>query len=390
MYWNRWLESVYLLCDPEDSEYQRPRYDPEKAKYTIEEEIDRIRKEITESDGFDIDFSYYRCVFNYHSAYLDSCEIAEEPETDGDLLKKLAQNSLDDYNKLNKTEFKFVKVEKANFHVSGAALMFLITFEVVDPYDDVTKPFQARLRHILLDSSTEYVFCRPKPNQTGGMRDECEVLSGWRSWVEHAYVVKPAGDPECLKHHYIPKPEDNIPHLTQDEEIKEINRQIRESEGFDIDFSKFRCLFNYHLVDPDDHDFLDEPGTNEVLMRILTKESVKQYNKEKGTRIQFLEVEKANYYFCNGYMFLITFKVFDHTDKEKKTYQARIHYSTHYPTEYVFVRPKPDPEDSSDEESSDSEEDVSEEGNSEEGSDEGVKNEEDIDPSSFQMGRIEK
>lgn len=44
--------------------------------------------------------------------------------------------------------------------------MFLITFEVRDPYDGLIKPFQARVRH-LKHTFTEHVFCRPKPNAGG-------------------------------------------------------------------------------------------------------------------------------------------------------------------------------------------------------------------------------
>ena len=64
-----------------------------------------------------------------------------------------------------KRKFEFVRVVKSNFHFS-AGLMFLITFEVIDPYDSEIKPFQARVRY-LNDTFTEYVFCRPKPNAGG-------------------------------------------------------------------------------------------------------------------------------------------------------------------------------------------------------------------------------
>ena len=58
-----------------------------------------------------------------------------------------------------------MSVVKANFHYS-AGFMFLITFEVRDPYDGLIKPFQARVRH-LKHTFTEHVFCRPKPNAGG-------------------------------------------------------------------------------------------------------------------------------------------------------------------------------------------------------------------------------
>ncbi|VVA93617.1 unnamed protein product [Arabis nemorensis] len=97
----------------------------------------------------------------------------------------------------------------------------------------------------------------------------------------------------------------------------------------------FRYLFNYHLVDPKDYDFLDELNNGE-LMDKLSRESIRRYNKDKGTEFEFVKVEKVNFHGCCGYMFLITFQVLDPSDKQEKTFQARVRYTTHYPTEYVF------------------------------------------------------
>ncbi|ESQ29055.1 hypothetical protein EUTSA_v10023855mg, partial [Eutrema salsugineum] len=177
----------------------------------------------------------------------------------------------------------------------------------------------------------------------------------WKSWLEDAFLLCTPDDPECLKYHYMTKTEKDEPQLTVEQEIAEMNKQIYESEGFDIDYSMFRCLFNYHLVDPDDHDFLKEPENDGDLMKRVSQESLKRYNQEKETAFEFVEVEKANYHFCCGFMFLITFYVLDPFDHQRKTFQARIFYSSIYPTEYVFCRPKPDPNVHSDESS---EEDV--------------------------------
>uniref|UniRef100_A0A1J3FSW5 Cystatin domain-containing protein n=1 Tax=Noccaea caerulescens TaxID=107243 RepID=A0A1J3FSW5_NOCCA len=77
-------------------------------------------------------------------------------------------------------------------------------------------------------------------------------------------------------------------------------------------------------------------------MKKLSQESIKRYNEEWKTNFEFVEVVKANFHFAAGYIFLITFDVLDPSDNQKKTFQARIYYSSCYPTEYVFVRPKPD------------------------------------------------
>ncbi|AEE34066.2 Cystatin/monellin superfamily protein [Arabidopsis thaliana] len=166
--WIKWLEPVFLLWKPEDPGYERPAYrdwtkEEDEPKYSPEKELALLDKQILASDGFDIDFTHFRCVFNYHLAYLDSHEFVDEPETTRDLLERLSRKALDDYNQESRTQFEFVKVVKANFHFC-CAIMFLITFEVVDPYDNLIKLFQTRVRHAE-DIVTEYVFCRPKPNQ---------------------------------------------------------------------------------------------------------------------------------------------------------------------------------------------------------------------------------
>ncbi|CAN8276023.1 unnamed protein product [Cochlearia groenlandica] len=162
--WTSWLEPAYILRKPEDRNYERPTYmtrtDQDKPHYTPEQELAKYNIK----GGFDIDFTLFRCVFNYHPSELDSDDFVDEPETTGDLLKKLSQESLNEYNQQNETKYEFLKVVKANFHYA-AGIMFLITFEVKkDSYDYGTKLFQARVRHNK-DILVEYIFCRPKPNQ---------------------------------------------------------------------------------------------------------------------------------------------------------------------------------------------------------------------------------
>lgn len=98
----------------------------------MREQLDRMREQVNQSDGFDIDFDD-----------VEFGEFGNEPETTGDFLTRLAQKSLEDRNVKEKREFEFVRVVKSNFHFS-AGLIFLITFEVIDPYDGKIKPFQAR------------------------------------------------------------------------------------------------------------------------------------------------------------------------------------------------------------------------------------------------------
>ncbi|VVA93631.1 unnamed protein product [Arabis nemorensis] len=164
--WTSWLEPAFLLWEPNDDDYERPPYMTRAEgdnTYTPDEEFANMAQQVNKSDGFDIDFSNFLCVFNYHPAVLDSRQFVKEPETTVDLLNRLAQGSLYGYNQANETEFEFVKVVRANYHFA-CAIMFLITFQVKDPCDDQIKHFQARVRHAR-GTVLEYVFCRPEPNQ---------------------------------------------------------------------------------------------------------------------------------------------------------------------------------------------------------------------------------
>ncbi|XP_023643863.1 uncharacterized protein LOC111832017 [Capsella rubella] len=166
--WTSWLEPAYLLWKPGGRGYERPSYmtrtEEDEPKLTPEQELEIMTKEVNDSDGFDIDFSSFLCVFNYHPAIFDSDLFAdEESATTEDFLNRLAHEALDGHNAKHGTEYEFVKVVKANYHFA-CAIMFLITFQVKDPYDDKIKLFQTRVRqgrHI----TTDFVFCRPKPNQ---------------------------------------------------------------------------------------------------------------------------------------------------------------------------------------------------------------------------------
>ncbi|CAA7022821.1 unnamed protein product [Microthlaspi erraticum] len=167
--WTWWVEDAYLLLTPEEEDYIRAKYitknEEDEPKLTREQEIDLMNEQIDASEGFDIDFSLFRCLFNYHPLDFDDDDFAEPPETNGDLVKKLSEQSLDIYNQENRTGYEFDKVLYANFHGSSG-IMFLITFQVKDPVDNLAKEFQARVRYTFV-SNTDFVFCRPKPNQEG-------------------------------------------------------------------------------------------------------------------------------------------------------------------------------------------------------------------------------
>ncbi|CAA7022820.1 unnamed protein product [Microthlaspi erraticum] len=166
--WSWWVEDAFLVHSPDEPEpWFKPWYitktEDDEPKLTTEQEIDLMNEQINVSKGFDIDYKLFRCLFNYHPVVLDDYQFVEPPETNVDLLNRLCEKSIDDYNQENKTEFEFVKPLYANFHMSSG-IMFLITFEVKDPVDNLAKQFQARVRYSFLDK-TEFVFCRPRPTK---------------------------------------------------------------------------------------------------------------------------------------------------------------------------------------------------------------------------------
>ncbi|WZZ47852.1 hypothetical protein YC2023_044111 [Brassica napus] len=199
-----------------------------------------MREQVNQSDGFDIDFDD-----------VEFGEFGNEPETTGDFLTRLAQKSLEDRNvkevkctfkfvylfilgtkvssmkqqDIDKREFEFVRVVKSNFHFS-AGLIFLITFEVIDPYDGKIKPFQARVRY-LNDTFTEYIFCRPKPNIIGvkyygnaktnvAAKNQRGIASGWSTFIPN-YKLK-----DVIS---------NVEHLLNDEKTEPMDPWYEGFEG---------------------------------------------------------------------------------------------------------------------------------------------------------------
>ncbi|CAH2048117.1 unnamed protein product [Thlaspi arvense] len=177
---------------------------------------------------------------------------------------------------------------------------------------------------------------------------------GWTWFVEDAFLVhSPDEKKPWIRPPYITKTEKDEPWLTTDEEIDLMNEEINKSLGFDIDYSLFRCLFNYHPVELEENEFVGldrkfvEEKSNEELLTRLTRKSLEIYNQENKTEYVFVKIDHANFHLSSGVMFLITFQVKDPADKLIKMFQARVLYSIFYEHEYVFCRPKPNQEVSS-------------------------------------------
>ncbi|EOA33246.1 hypothetical protein CARUB_v10021829mg, partial [Capsella rubella] len=115
-----------------------------EPQYTTQQEYVMMRRQVRKSQGFDIDFTQFRSVFNYRPVNLDCNEYAMEPETTRELLKRLSKNSLKKYNNEWFTKYEFLKVR--------------------DPYDNLPKLFQTRVRDYF-GVKEFHILCRPKPNQ---------------------------------------------------------------------------------------------------------------------------------------------------------------------------------------------------------------------------------
>ena len=73
-----------------------------------------------------------------------------------------------------------------------------------------------------------------------------------------------------------------IHYHTQVEECRIINDQIVKSQGFDVDFSKLRYLFDFQPAFLDEVYPLGKPDTGRVCFGRLSAEAIEIYNKKRG------------------------------------------------------------------------------------------------------------
>ncbi|KAF3507046.1 hypothetical protein F2Q69_00001108 [Brassica cretica] len=134
----------------------RGKEDDTSPKYTDQEERNLINKQIRKSQGFDVDFSKFRCLFDFYPSFLDECHSTVITETDRQFFGRLAQESVADY--------KFTTLERNKGYI------YFITFVAKDPCDQ-TKVFQAMVCNVLC-REIEHSFCRLKPGQKGECNED--------------------------------------------------------------------------------------------------------------------------------------------------------------------------------------------------------------------------
>ncbi|XP_009120205.2 uncharacterized protein LOC103845122 isoform X6 [Brassica rapa] len=154
----------FPVQEPEDTELLlekiRGKLDERIHNHTLAEEYRIINEQIVKSQGFDVDFSKLRYLFDFQPAFLDD----SDNDTGRDFFRKLSAEAIEIYNKREGTSFEFVEVEKANIY-SNSGEVFFITFVAKDSWNQ-TKVFQAKVIHVFCREIV-HSFCRLKPNQPG-------------------------------------------------------------------------------------------------------------------------------------------------------------------------------------------------------------------------------
>ncbi|KAL0703326.1 hypothetical protein Bca4012_069751 [Brassica carinata] len=125
---------------------------------TMDQEYDLMAKQVTETQGFDMDFSQFRYDFNYRPVDFDDNSLVIDGETMRDLLNRLSRKSLEQFNQDKETKYEFVEVIKANYHMAGAGIMFFITFQAKEVFSSSGHVFQAK-SHYSYFSPNKYITC---------------------------------------------------------------------------------------------------------------------------------------------------------------------------------------------------------------------------------------
>ncbi|KAL0734923.1 hypothetical protein Bca4012_011133 [Brassica carinata] len=148
--------------EPEDTELLLEKIRGKPEEYRI------INEQIVKSQGFDVDFSKLRYLFDFQPSFLDD----SDSDTGRDFFGILSAEATEIYNKTEGTSFEFVEVEKANIY-SNRGEVFFITFVARDPWNQ-TKVFQAKVIHVFRREIV-HSFCRLKPNQQVTYVDEAPI-----------------------------------------------------------------------------------------------------------------------------------------------------------------------------------------------------------------------
>nr|VDD58397.1 unnamed protein product [Brassica oleracea] len=126
------------------------------------------------------------------------------------------------------------------------------------------------------------------------MGEKCDA---WCWYLEDVFLLHTPDEPDWVRpNHVIENEKNKALQLTPKQECDLINGQIQASEGFDADWTKARCLYNYHPVEFDDDEFVEEPETNLDLLNRLCEKSIGHYNQENKTAYELVKPLYANFH----------------------------------------------------------------------------------------------
>ncbi|KAG7569514.1 Cystatin-related plant [Arabidopsis thaliana x Arabidopsis arenosa] len=171
--------------------------------------------------------------------------------------------------------------------------------------------------------------------------DYVEDLADWIDWMEPVHLrYTDEDDVDGTRFYPFIRRREDEERISPEEEYLLMKKQVEESKGFDIDFTKFRCLFNYTPVDLDlENQFVFEPETTRGLLNRLSQTSLEKFNEKYTSNYEFVKVIKANYHFCAGIMFFITFQ--GKLLSDSKLFQAKLRFCGRL-TGFISCELKPD------------------------------------------------
>ncbi|CAA7046365.1 unnamed protein product [Microthlaspi erraticum] len=91
---------------------------------------------------YDFDSLRVGRIVGHYPVIFEESDLADEPETDGELINRLSKTALDKYNTDKGNSLEFVKVVKSNWSIEGGHI-FSIIFEAKDASQSEPIPFHA-------------------------------------------------------------------------------------------------------------------------------------------------------------------------------------------------------------------------------------------------------
>ncbi|KAG5540015.1 hypothetical protein RHGRI_020299 [Rhododendron griersonianum] len=107
------------------------------------------------------------------------------------------------------------------------------------------------------------------------------------------------------------------------EESEAYQKKLKESEGFDVGIYTFEVA----LSNPITEISLEEPSSARDFSTEAAKMAIRDYNRKKRTKYQFVKLVRVCQGFCKGWMYYITFQAKQDgmAPSPPRNFQARVH-----------------------------------------------------------------